>query len=90
MTDLAGDRIVLITGATGAIGSAVAHRVAAEGARVALIARDADRLGALAGSIGPLATAIPADPTDATALGDAIAASSERVDRKSTRLNSSH
>jgi len=46
MTDLAGARI-LVTGATGALGSRIAGHFAAQGAQLVLTGRDADKLQAL-------------------------------------------
>jgi 3-oxoacyl-[acyl-carrier protein] reductase len=46
------DRVVVVTGASQGIGLAVAREVAARGARVALIARSADRVAALATELG--------------------------------------
>jgi short-subunit dehydrogenase len=46
MTDLAGKRI-LVTGATGALGSRIARELAAAGAQLVLTGRDADKLQAL-------------------------------------------
>ncbi len=63
-------RVVLITGAAGGIGTALAHRFAAAGARIALGDLDPDRLAATAEGLiaGPTATlAIPFDVTDADA-----------------------
>lgn len=48
---LAGRR-VLLTGATGGIGTALAEEFAAAGARLVLVARDSDRLAALATRFG--------------------------------------
>jgi NAD(P)-dependent dehydrogenase (short-subunit alcohol dehydrogenase family) len=45
------DRVVMVVGATGGIGSAVAEEFAAEGARLALVGRDEGRLAALATSL---------------------------------------
>ena len=64
---------ILILGATGAVGAALARRVAARGLRPALVARDAGRLAALAAEI-PGSIAIPADVEDAAALRAAVAA----------------
>jgi NAD(P)-dependent dehydrogenase (short-subunit alcohol dehydrogenase family) len=64
---------ILILGATGAVGAALARRVAARGLRPALVARDAGRLAALAAEI-PGSIAIPADVEDAVALRAAVAA----------------
>jgi NAD(P)-dependent dehydrogenase (short-subunit alcohol dehydrogenase family) len=64
---------ILILGATGAVGAALARRVAARGLSPALVARDAARLAALATEI-PGSIAIPADVEDAAALRAAVAA----------------
>ncbi len=64
---------ILILGATGAVGAALARRVAARGLRPVLVARDAGRLAALAAEI-PGSIAIPTDVEDATALRAAVAA----------------
>lgn len=58
--DLTG-KSVLVTGASRGIGEAAARRFAAAGARVALIARSADRISEIAGEIGQDAIAIPCD-----------------------------
>ncbi|AKN71626.1 short-chain dehydrogenase [Streptomyces sp. PBH53] len=60
-------RTAVVTGAASGIGEAVALHLAAEGARVALLARRADRLRALAEKIraeGGQALAVTADVTD--------------------------
>jgi NAD(P)-dependent dehydrogenase (short-subunit alcohol dehydrogenase family) len=61
---------VLIIGGTGGIGSAIAREVASAGARVHLVARDADRLAALAREIGAGWTS--ADVEDEAALARAV------------------
>jgi NAD(P)-dependent dehydrogenase (short-subunit alcohol dehydrogenase family) len=53
------DRVAVVTGGTGALGSAMARGLAAAGARVAVIARDAQRVEAAARAIG--GEALPAD-----------------------------
>lgn len=45
------DRIVVITGATGLLGPVVARRFAADGARLALLARSAENVAALAAAL---------------------------------------
>ncbi|HVF78531.1 MAG TPA: SDR family NAD(P)-dependent oxidoreductase [Solirubrobacteraceae bacterium] len=61
-----GARTVLLTGATGGLGHAIARRLAAAGARVVLSGRRADVLAELAGEIG--AEIAPADLSDPDAV----------------------
>ncbi|MFE9426356.1 SDR family oxidoreductase [Kitasatospora sp. NPDC006697] len=73
-------RIAVVTGASSGIGEATAEHLAALGAKVAVLARRADRLAELAARIeknGGTALAIEVDVTDAAALraaADRIAA----------------
>ncbi len=71
-------RTLFITGASSGIGAETARRAAAAGWNVALMARSADALEALASEIGTAALAVPGDVTDRAAVGDAVRRTVER------------
>ena len=68
---------VVIVGATGAIGSALARRVAATGRPVHLVGRDPARLTALAGELG--GTTAVADALDGAALAASVRQAGPRL-----------
>lgn len=70
--DLAG-KVALVTGASSGIGRALARALAAEGCRLALVARSRERLEAVAAEIGPGHLVLAADLTDAGAVEAAAA-----------------
>ena len=63
MTQSLGGKSVLVTGASSGIGRAAARAFVAEGMRVVISARSADKLAALSQELGGAAVAIPADLT---------------------------
>jgi NADP-dependent 3-hydroxy acid dehydrogenase YdfG len=71
-------RVAVITGASSGIGEATARALAADGHRVALLARRVERIQALASELGRGAIAIEADVTDR----DSIHAAAERVQQE--------
>jgi 3-oxoacyl-[acyl-carrier protein] reductase len=71
------DKVCVVTGASSGIGLETARRLAAEGAQVLMVARDAERLEAAAGEIG--ADFVAADVTDAEADERIVATCAEQM-----------
>ena len=65
--------VAIVTGATGAIGSATAGRLVRAGWRVGLVARDRDRVSAVAAELGPEALPLQADARSSEFLDAAFA-----------------
>jgi len=61
-------RTALVTGASRGIGRAVASALVAAGAQICLVSRSRTDLDTFAAELGPLASAHPADVTDAAAV----------------------
>jgi NAD(P)-dependent dehydrogenase (short-subunit alcohol dehydrogenase family) len=74
-----GELRVVVTGASSGIGRAAAERLVARGAKVALWARRAEELGALAEALGNAAVAVPCDVSDAEAVAAAARESESRI-----------
>ena len=66
----------MVTGAGNGLGRAIAHALAAAGARTILVGRNAEKLAAVAAEVGPTAQAEVGDVADessVTALADRLA-----------------
>jgi 3-oxoacyl-[acyl-carrier protein] reductase len=77
--DQAVRRVAIVTGATGAIGSATARRLVAAGWDVAVVGRDPARVDALAEELGPTAAGFVADATVSADLDAAVAGVVDRL-----------
>ncbi|MBW4664270.1 MAG: SDR family oxidoreductase [Chroococcus sp. CMT-3BRIN-NPC107] len=58
------DKVVVVVGATGGIGSALTHKLVVTGARLVLVARSLDKLTALAEELPTEVAVMPTDITD--------------------------
>jgi NADP-dependent 3-hydroxy acid dehydrogenase YdfG len=74
-TENTAGRVAVITGASSGTGDATVRALAADGYRVALLARRVDRIRVLADELGESAVAIEADVTDR----DSILVAAQRV-----------
>jgi NAD(P)-dependent dehydrogenase (short-subunit alcohol dehydrogenase family) len=85
-----GGRVVLVTGGSDGLGAAVCARLVREGARVALCARNPERLEATASALraaGGEVLAVPADVSRAPELEHFIHAASEKWGRVDALVN---
>lgn len=75
------DRVYVVTGATRGLGYASARELAADGAKVIVTGRDAERAERAAGTLGPDVLGVAADNADPTAAARLIATARERFGR---------
>ncbi|MEB3367156.1 SDR family oxidoreductase [Saccharopolyspora mangrovi] len=79
--------VLMITGASRGIGAATARLAAAEGYRLAVLARDTDALSGLVDELGSdKAIALPCDVTDYTSLTEAVTSTEQRYGSLDTVL----
>lgn len=69
--DLAG-KIAIVTGGSTGIGAATCRELARNGAKVAVVARDANRVSSVVAELGSPALGVPTDCTDAEAVGEMV------------------
>ena len=84
------DKVTIITGASMGIGLATARVFAGAGARLAIVARSADKLEALAGELriqGREAIALPTDMRDAAAIAAMVEAAVAHYGRLDILIN---
>jgi len=77
------DKVVLVTGAAGGIGSAIVLACAQAGADVVLVGRDVEKLRGVAGQVekGRRAECLPIDLLDVPAIRDGVAEAFRRMGR---------
>jgi 3-hydroxybutyrate dehydrogenase len=81
------DRVVVLTGAAGGIGAKLAHAFSSQGARVALLDREHDRLDEVAAALPGESIAIAVELTDDASVAAAIASLRSRWDAIEVLVN---
>src|SRR4029077_9097703 len=74
------NKTMIVTGASSGIGAAVARRFAADGVKLALVARSAERLKALADDIGSECIALSLDLTKPADVATMVKTTADRFD----------
>ncbi|MFC0596934.1 SDR family oxidoreductase [Streptomyces palmae] len=75
------DRVYIVTGATRGLGRATAAELVADGAKVVVTGRDAERAAKAAAELGPNAVGVPADNGDPGTAERLVALARERFGR---------
>lgn len=75
------DRVYIVTGATRGLGRATARALVADGAKVIITGRDAQRAEAAAAGLGPAAVGLAADNADPASAERLVEAARERLGR---------
>jgi len=75
------DKTMIVTGASSGIGRAAARRFAAEGVKLALVARSAERLKAVADEVGAGCIVLPLDLTKPADVATMVKATTDRFGR---------
>ena len=75
------NKIMIVTGASSGIGRAAAKRFAAEGVKLALVGRSAERLQALADDLGSERLVLPLDRTRPADVATMVKATTDRFGR---------
>jgi ribitol 2-dehydrogenase len=73
------NKTMIVTGASSGIGAAVARRFAAEGVRLALVARSAEKLKTLAEELGAECIALPLDLTKPADVATVVTTTTGRL-----------
>ena len=81
------DQVVVVVGATGGIGGAVVPQLVAQGSRIALVARAAEKLATKAAAVGGETLVIPTDITDYAQVEQMVAAVLARWGRIDVLIN---
>lgn len=81
------DQVILVTGATGGIGEAIAQRLVEAGVRLAISGRDRVKLAALEEKLGEQVYAVAADVTDEPSVNQAVTSVKAHFGRMDTLIN---
>lgn len=81
------NQIILVTGATGGIGGAVARQLSAQGAKLVISGRDGEKLKSLQDELAGEALAVEADVTDEASVKTMMQTAAQHYGRVDTLVN---